>query len=137
MVEALDVLFPGFTSFNVGATLDVFVIVVPEAVPAFTFTTIGNWTFVPAGKAVPTVQTPAAPGQQLMAPVPPTAGSVGQVTPAGTARETKVVFAGTEVENVGLSGLAGPAFATLYVNVMLLPAVTGLGEALLISLRSN
>jgi len=136
-VVTVDELLAGFTSFTVGATLDVFVMVVPDAVPAFTFTTIGNCTDVPAGKATPTVQTPPVPGQQLMAPVPPTAGSVGQVTPAGTASDTNVVLAGTLVENVGFDGLAGPGFEMLYVNVMLFPAVTVLGAAELVSMRSN
>ena len=71
-----------------------FVIVVPAAVPEFTFTTSENCPLVPEGTAAPE-QTPPLPGQQLIAPVPPTAGTVGQVAPAGIASETNVVFAGT------------------------------------------
>ena len=94
MVVAVEVLFAGFTSFVVGAMLAVLEITVPDAVPAFTFTTSGSCALVPAGTAAPE-QTPAAPGQQLIAPVPPTAGRAVQVAPAGSVRETKVVFAGT------------------------------------------
>ena len=92
---------------------------------------------MPAGNDAPTVQTPPVPGQQLMAPVPPTAGVVGQVKPAGIARETKVVFAGTLDEKTGFRGDPGPAFEIVSVKVMLFPAVTGLGEAELESIRSN
>ena len=94
IVVAVDVLFATFTSFVVGAMFAVFVIIVPDAVPAFTFTTSGSCAVVPDGTAAPE-QTPPLPGQQLIAPVPPTAGSVGQVAPAGSASETKVVLAGT------------------------------------------
>ena len=94
IVVAVDVLFAGFTSFVVGAIFAVLEITVPDAVPAFTFTISGSCAVAPAGNAVPE-QTPPAPGQQLIAPVPPTAGTVVQVAPAGSTSETKVVFAGT------------------------------------------
>src|ERR1700684_1721477 len=102
----IAVLFAGFT-WVVGAMLEVFVILVPEAVPALTLTTRGNVSDVPAGKVEPTVQTPAAPAQQLIVPVPPTAGRAVQITPAGSASDTKVVFAGTELVNTGFDALAG------------------------------
>jgi len=41
-VEALEELFAGLTSFSVGAMLDVLVMIVPDAVPALTFTTRSN-----------------------------------------------------------------------------------------------
>jgi hypothetical protein len=131
------VLFAGFTSLVVGAMLEVFVILVPEAVPALTLTTRGNVSDVPAGKVEPTVQTPAAPAQQLIVPVPPTAGRAVQITPAGSASDTKVVFAGTELVNTGFDALAGPAFESVSKNVMLFPAETGLGEPEMVSIRSN
>jgi hypothetical protein len=93
-VVAVDVLFATFTSFVVGAIFAVFDMTVPDAVPAFTFTISGSCAVVPDGTAAPE-QTPAVPGQQLIAPVPPTAGRVVQVAPAGSTSETKVVLAGT------------------------------------------
>jgi hypothetical protein len=93
VVVTVDELFVVFTSFVVGPTLAVFVIVVP-AVPEFVFTTSENCALVPEAIAAPE-QTPAAPGQQLIVPVPPTAGSVGQVVPAGIVNETNVVPVGT------------------------------------------
>jgi len=136
-VEDEAVLFAGFTSLVVGAMLEVFVMIVPDAVPALTFTTRGNMEDVPAAKVAPSVHAPAAPGQQLIAPVPPTAGSEVQITPAGRTSETKVVFAGTELVNTGFAGLAGPALEMVSKNVMLFPAETGLGVAELVSIKSN
>jgi hypothetical protein len=83
------------------------------------------------------VQTPALPGQQLIAPVPPTAGRVGQVSPVGIANETKVVFAGTLPVNTTLTGDPGPAFVSVCRKVMLLPTLTGLGDAVVVSIKSN
>ena len=93
-VVAVEVLFAVFTSFAVGLTFAVFVIVVPAAVPEFTFTTSEICAFAPEGNAAPE-QTAPLPGQQLIAPVPPTGGRLGHVAPAGSVSETKVVFAGT------------------------------------------
>jgi hypothetical protein len=92
-VLTVDELFVVFTSFVVGAMLAVFIMVVP-AVPEFVFTTSENCAVAPEATAAPE-QTPALPGQQLIAPVPPAAGRVGQVTPAGMANETNVVPVGT------------------------------------------
>src|ERR1700722_5638619 len=120
------VLFAVLMSLVVGAMLDVLVIVVPEAVPEFTFTTNGNCTDVPEATAVPR-QAPRAPGQQLILPVPPTAGSVVQTHAVGMPRETKVVFAGTASVKTRLLAEFGPALVTVCAKVMLFPAVTGLG----------
>src|SRR5271154_1950273 len=135
MVVAVDVLFATFTSFVVGAIFAVFEITVPDAVPPFTFTTSGSCAVVPDGIAAPE-QTPPVPGQQLIAPVPPTAGRVGQVTPAGSTSETKVVLAGTVSVKVTPLTELGPLFAKFNRKVMLLPGVTGFGDAELVTLKS-
>jgi hypothetical protein len=135
MVVAVDVLFATFTSLVVGAMFAVFEITVPDAVAAFTFTTSGSCAVVPDGIAAPE-QTPPVPGQQLIAPVPPTAGSVVQVAPAGRASETKVVLAGTVSVKVTLLAEFGPLFAKFSRRVMLFPGVTGFGDAELVTLKS-
>src|SRR5580704_978151 len=106
-VVAVEVLFATFTSFVVGPIFAVLEITVPGAVLAFTFTTSGSCAAEPDGTATPE-QTPPVPAQQLIAPVPPTAGSVGQVTPAGSASETKVVLAGTVSVKTTLLAEFGP-----------------------------
>ena len=131
----MDVLFATFTSFVVGPMLAVFEMTVPDAVLAFTFTTSGSCAALPDGIATPE-QVPAAPGQQLIAPVPPTAGSVVQITPAGSASETRVVLAGTVSVNVTLLAEFGPLFAKFSRKVTLFPGVTGFGEAELVTLKS-
>jgi len=111
-VVAVAVLFAGFTSFVVGATFAIFEMIVPDTVPAITLTTNGNCALVPDVTAAKE-QTPALPGQQLIPPVPPTAGIVGQVQPVGIPSETKVVCAGTASVNVTPVTDAGPPFATV------------------------
>jgi hypothetical protein len=111
MVEALLVLFAVLMSLVVGAMLEVLVIEVPEAVPALTFTTSGKFTDAP--DKISPVQSPAAPGQQLIAPVPPTAGSVLQIHPVGIANETNVVFVGTDSVNTAPVAEFGPALVTV------------------------
>ena len=132
---AVVVLFATFTSFVVGPIFAVFEMTVPDAVLAMTFTTSGSCAVVPDGIAAPE-QTPPVPGQQLIAPVPPTAGSVGQVAPAGSASETNVVLAGTVSPKVTLLAEFGPLFAKFSKKVTLFPAVTGFGDALLVTLKS-
>src|SRR5271170_2304441 len=134
-VVAVEELFATFTSLVVGPILAVLEMIVPDVAVAFTFTTSGSCAVVPEGIAVP-LQTPPVPGQQLIAPVPPTAGSVGQVAPAGSASETKVVLAGTVSVKTTLLAEFGPLFAKFSRKVMLLPGVTGLGDAELVTLRS-
>jgi|SRR5580658_1624963 hypothetical protein len=135
MVVAVDVLFATLTSFVVGPMFAVFEITVPDAALAFTFTTSGSCAVLPDGIATPE-QTPPVPGQQLIAPVPPTAGSVGQVTPAGSVSETKVVLAGTVSLKTTLLTELGPLFAKFSKKVMLLLGVTGFGDAELVTLKS-
>jgi hypothetical protein len=53
------------------------------------------------------------------------------------ATETNVVLAGVGSENVAALQLLGPEFVTVCVYVMLLPADTGLGVPLLVTVRSQ
>src|SRR5947209_15464365 len=73
-------------------------ITVPLAVPAATFTTIVN---------VPAVNAAMSALLQTTLPVAPTTG-VRQLHPEGDASDTKVVFAGTAVAKVALSAALGP-----------------------------
>ena len=60
-----------------------------------------------------------------------------QVHPAGPVRDTNVVLAGSiSVSTTGAAAEAGPPLATVCVYVMLVPAVTGLGLAEFVTLRS-
>src|SRR5579863_7497300 len=100
---------------------------VPGATLEPTFSTMVNVTDVPDATAVPEHVVPV-PGQQVIVPVFPAVGIVGQIQPAGSEAETKVVFNGTESLRATLEALDGPLFFSTYVNVMLLPASTGFGE---------
>jgi hypothetical protein len=99
---------------------------VPFAVPAFTFTIRVNVAVVN-----PNISTLL----QTTLPVPPPAG-VTQLHPAGAANPTNVVFTGITVTNVALSAALGPLFVSTCVYVRLLPAATGFGDALLVTLKS-
>lgn len=125
-VNALAVLLAEFGSLTEELTVAVFVMTVPFAVPVLTFVISEKVAAVPPAifNAVHTTL-----------PVLPTGGVV-QVQPAGTAMETNVVFAGTASTSVALSAALGPLLVTTCVYVMLLPAVTGSGEAMLVMLRS-
>jgi hypothetical protein len=102
------------------------VMTVPFAVPAFTFTIRVNVAVVN-----PNISTLL----QTTLPVPPPAG-VTQLHPAGAANPARVVFAGITVTNVALSAALGPLFVSTCVYVRLLPAATGFGDALLVTLKS-
>jgi hypothetical protein len=58
------------------------------------------------------------------------------VQPAGPAKETAVVFAGSVSVNTGAFAVAGPALVTLCVYVILLPAFTGFGPPEFVTLKS-
>lgn len=111
-VVDVAVLFAGVTSFVAGDTVIVLEMTVPGAVAALTFTTIGKLIWVPAGTAAPEQLAPL-PGQQVIVPVPPTAGSAVQIHPVGIVKETSVVFAGTAPVNVTPVTLAGPALPSV------------------------
>lgn len=119
-VVALALLLPEFGSCVVEVTESVWVMTVPAATVLLTVTTNVKLA-VPAVIAAVSVQVR----------VPST-----QVHPDGPVRETAVVFAGSVSVNTGALADAGPALVTLCVYVMLLPAVTGLGLAELVALKS-
>lgn len=100
MVE-VAVLFAGFVSWVVVATVVVSVMIVPAVVPAFTFNTTGKLAVAPG----------ATFGfEQLIEP------TVVQVHPAGTgARETNTVLAGMASVNVAEAQLLGPVLVTTCV----------------------
>ena len=115
--DAVVELFPGFTSFTVGAIFEAFVIFVPDAVPAGTVTTSGNCNVAPdAIVATPEHFVPAPfLGQQLIGPFVFTAGSVRQIHPVGMPSETKFVPAGIVSVNTAAPAVEadGPAFITV------------------------
>lgn len=115
-------LFPEFESLVVELTVLVWVSVVPAVVPAGTLTTNVKAVVVAfAARFDPSVQVNEANVQ---------------VHPAGPVRETAVVPAGSVSTTFGVVAAAGPAFVTVCVNVMLLPADTGLGLPEFVILRS-
>jgi hypothetical protein len=90
-----------FVSRVVVAAVSVSVMIVPAAVPTFTFTTTGKVDVAP-GATLGFVQ--------LIDP------AVVHVHPAGTGlSETNVVFAGNASVNVALAQLLGPPFFTVCV----------------------
>jgi hypothetical protein len=116
-------------------TFAVLVIVVPEAVPAFTFTTSGKLTDAPGAMVCPAFSV------QVNVPVPPTAMAL-HVHPVGATNAcASVVFAGivsvnVTVVTVEFVTVAGPLFVTDCVYVILLSGETGFGEPLLLTARS-
>src|SRR5262252_1269508 len=98
-IPELALLLPTLGSPVPELTEAVSVISVPSAVPLLTFTTNVKVALVPLLKVAML---------QLIAPVPPTAGCVGQAQPAGNEIETKVVFAGVAPLNMAAVALAGP-----------------------------
>ena len=102
---AVAVLFAELGSAVVELTVAVSLMGVPCTVPATTFTTKVN---------------APAPGAtlgfvQLMFPVPPTAGRVPQVHPAGGVIDTKVVFGGVTSVKLAPAAALGPLLVTTWV----------------------
>ena len=126
LVEAR--LLSGLVS-TVAPKIAVFVMLAPAGVLTFTFTTIVKLWFPLAGVSDGRVHE--------MLPVPPAAGTVGQVQPAGWASETKVVLAGTASPKVTFCAvLPAVAFVTPTVKVRFVPATTGFGAADFVATRS-
>jgi hypothetical protein len=126
VVEAA-VLLAVLGSVGVAETVAVLEMTVPGAVPVLTLTTSGK--LAPAPEATEGFV-------QLTVPAAPTAGVV-QVQPAGTgAKDTKVVFVGMTSVNEAPVATAGPLLVTVDVKAMLLPTVTGLGDAVLVTAMS-
>jgi len=66
-----------------------------------------------SGKLAVAFRASEAMVQVIVPPVLPTAGSVPQLQPVGTARETKVAPTGTVSVNVAVPEAAGPLFVTV------------------------
>ena len=121
---AVAELLLGFGSVVVEETLAVSVITVPEAVPEFTVKTTAN-----------VAEEPEASVAFEQVSVPPTTEQVQPVVGDGVA-ETNVVFAGMASLKATVLAAAAPLFLTTTVYVMLLPAITGLGESVFVIERS-
>ena len=122
-VVEIEMLFgvPEFVPVSLTAT-EMFVIVVPPTAPEFTATTIVKFTDVAAAIAALAVQT--------IAPVPPAAGVVPHVQPAGGVAETKVVLAGVDCASVApFAAVVALLFVTVSAKVICPPVATGLGVA--------
>jgi hypothetical protein len=90
------------------AAVAVSVMLVPEGVPAFTCRTRLKFATAPIPRLPLSVQ--------VIVPVPPTAGTVPQVHPAGGVIDWKFVFGGVTCENVIPAVVtAGPLFVTVCV----------------------
>jgi hypothetical protein len=105
VVNAVDVLLPGFGSVVVVVALAVLEITAPAA-PGLMWTVIENVAEPGASEAI----------VQLTVPVPPTEGFVQEnVEPVVCDSETNVVFAGTASLSATLDALDGPLFVTVIV----------------------
>lgn len=104
VVVAVPVSLPAFGSVVVDAPVAVFVMIVPEASAGSTATTRVKTAF----------PTPRLAIEQLMAPVPPTAGAVHD-QPPGDESDMNVVPAGTVSVRVTVAALLGPAFVSVMV----------------------
>src|SRR5271165_6586124 len=102
--EAL--LLPPLGSMTAEVTASESVMSVPDAVLVLTFS---------VNTKVPLAPLARVAMLQLILPVPFTAGSVGQVHPVGTGRDTKVVLAGVAPEKTTIVALAGPLLVTIWV----------------------
>src|SRR5579871_4261068 len=116
-----ELLFPLLGSLVDDETDSVCVMTVPVATFEFTFTTNVKFAVVVEAILVVSVQVRLARTQ---------------VHPAGPVSETPVVFAGNVSVMTGAFAVAGPAFFTVCVYVMLLPAVAGLGLPVFVTLKS-
>jgi hypothetical protein len=123
-VAVAELLF-GLGSVVAEETVAVPVMTVPEGVPATTATMTLKLVELPAAtRGFEHVSVPADTPQ-----VHPVAG-VGET-------ETNVVFAGMASLNTTVAAGAAPLFATTTVYVILVPAITGLGDAVFVSERSD
>jgi len=105
------------------------VIFVPDGVPAFTCSTSVKFAVF----AEPVARLAVV---HVIVPVPPTAGFVPHVHPAGGVIDWKFVFGGVVWVKLTVVAVAGPLFVILCVKVTLLPAANELGEAAFVTIRS-
>jgi hypothetical protein len=111
--------------------VSVSVMFVPEGVPAVTCRTRVKLAVF----ADPTARLPLS--VHVIVPVPPTAGCVPQVHPAGGVIDWKVVLGGVVwVKVMPVLAAAGPLLVTVCVYVTLLPAETEPGAATFVTTRS-
>src|SRR6185369_10936589 len=101
--------------------------IVPAAVPAFTFTTMAK---------LAEDEDARNPLVQVTVPVDPTLRAGVHVQPTVGVKLWKVVFGGTGMVTETLLASAGPRFVTTVVNVTLLPALTVEAPAVLTTCRS-
>src|SRR5581483_8826092 len=123
VVVAVPVLLPGVGSVVVVAAVAELLIVAPLAVLALTFTTIVKTAVSPAA----TVAFEKTIGPEVLTLQP---------VPVVTTADTSEVFAGTASVTVTICASDGPLFEKLIVYVRLLPALTGSGESVLVTVRS-
>jgi hypothetical protein len=124
VVVSVSELLLGSSSGVADAAVATLLMVVPGAVPGFTFTT--------SVKAAP--DTPNEGLVAVTVPVPPTAGVVA-VHPAGAVNDTNVVLAGTASVSVTFAAFEGPEFVTWIAYDRLEPGATGSGVSVLIARR--
>src|SRR5882672_2900161 len=91
----------------VAVAVSVSEIFVPEGVPAFTCNTSVKFAVAFTARLVLSLQ--------VMVPVPPTGGTVGQVHPAGGVIDWKFVFGGVVCVKLVVVAAAGPLFVTFCV----------------------
>ena len=105
---ALAVFVVRLGTMLVAVAVSVSVILVPDGVPELTCNT---------SVKVPVFAEPTArlAMVQVMVPVPPTAGFVPQVQPAGTVIDWKVVFGGVTCVKLTAVAAAGPLLVTVWV----------------------
>ena len=115
-------------TISVAVAVAVSVMFVPDGVPELTFKTRVN---------DPELFTASAElAVHVIVPVPPTAGLVPQVHPAGGVIDWNVVFGGVTCVKVAPVAVAGPLFVTVCVYVTLLPEETEVGAATLVTIKS-
>jgi hypothetical protein len=125
----LAVLVVRLGTIFVAVAVAVSVMLVPEGVPEFTCRMRVN---------VPTLLTASVPAAvHVIVPVPPTAGLVPQVHPAGGVIDWKVVFGGvTCVKLAPAAATAGPLLVTVWVYVTRPAGETDVGAAEFVTTRS-
>ncbi len=122
----VDELLPGVGSAVTADAVAVLLIVAPFAVDEATWTTKLKTADAPAAIEV---------AEHVMVPFVPTAGGV-QMNVRGTVSETNVTLAGSTSVSVTVCASLGPLFITVTVKVRFVPAITGFGDPLFVTLRS-
>ena len=106
MVVAVDELFVGFESGVDEETFAVSEMIVPAGVVTIAVNCTGKLADAPEARLAMV---------QVIVPVPPTAGTVPHVHPAGGVMDWKFVFGGVLWVKLTPVAAAGPLFVTLWV----------------------